>query len=54
MLYSTPLVIICFVWFSRLSAQTNSVVQQLETIVSKRLFVCACLITFGVIVYLIL
>lgn len=53
-LYATPLIVVCFVWFSILTSQEDSIIQQPETIVRKPLFVCACLTTFGVILYLML
>lgn len=54
-LYSAPLVVVCLVWFYRLTLQDDSVVQQPEMIVRHRIpFVVTCLLTFGVILYLML
>jgi 4-hydroxybenzoate polyprenyltransferase len=55
LLYSAPLVLICLAWFYRLTLQDDSIVQQPELIVRRQLlFVIACLVTFGLMLWLII
>jgi len=51
-LYSIPLVVLCFAWFTRLTFQKNSVVQRPETVAQKPLFACTCVVTLAIVLYL--
>jgi 4-hydroxybenzoate polyprenyltransferase len=54
-LYSAPMVLICLIWFYKLTLQHDSIVQQPEMIVRRQLpFVIMCLLTFGLILMLII
>ena len=52
-LYSAPMVVLCLAWFYRLTLEQDSIVQQPELIVRRRLpFVIACLATFALMLFL--